>query len=287
MSLASYLSEYGIDLCGVLPLRECTIKRPYLLERAGFDEDRQAQAYVCIFAVPYLTPASDTPHRNLSAYAVSEDYHLFFAQLYDTLLARLRQDHPAHRFAAFVDHSPIDEIEAAVCAGLGVRGRHHLLLTERHSSYVFLGEIITDLALTPTPTALPKHLRVCHNCGACLSACPMQAERGECRSALTQKKGVLSEEETQCLIAFPSLWGCDICQEVCPYTAHARKRGTLYTNIPFFHQNAVAHLSLDILDAMDDATFSRRAYAWRGRDVIRRNLLLKQSASKPTQEKED
>lgn len=287
MSLAPYLSEYGIDLCGVLPLRACTIKRPYLLERAGFDADRQAQAFVCIFAVPYLTPASDTPHRNLSAYAVSEDYHVFFAQLYDTLLARLRRDYPAHRFAAFVDHSPIDEIEAAVGAGLGVRGRHHLLLTERHSSYVFLGEIITDLPLTPTPTALPEQLRVCHNCGACMAACPMQAEGGECRSALTQKKGGLSEEEIQCLTAFPSLWGCDICQEVCPYTAHARTRGTLYTGIPFFHQNTVARLTLDVLDGMDDATFSRRAYAWRGRDVIRRNLLMKHSASEHTQEKED
>lgn len=287
MPLRSYLSEYGIELCGALPLCECTVKRPYLLERAEFSTDRQAQTFVCIFAVPYLTPAADTSHRNLSAYAVSEDYHVFFACLYDELLPRLQRDFPGHRFAAFVDHSPIDEIDAAVRAGLGVRGRHHLLLTERHSSYVFLGEIITDLPLTPTPTALPEHLRVCHNCGACLAACPMQSEGGECRSALTQKKGTLNEQEAACLTAFQSLWGCDICQEVCPYTAHARARGTLYTNIPFFHHNTVAHLSLDVLDGMDDATFSRRAYAWRGRDVIRRNLLLKQTASQSTTGKED
>jgi epoxyqueuosine reductase len=107
----------------------------------------------------------------------------------------------------------------------------------------------------------------------------MAIEGGECRSALTQKKGALSEDESRLLATFPSLWGCDVCQEVCPYTAHARRRGTLYTKIPFFHQNTIATLSLDALDEMDDESFSRRAYAWRGRDVIRRNLLLKQSTS--------
>jgi epoxyqueuosine reductase len=279
MPLRPYLSEHGIDLCGVLPLDACTIKRPYLLERAGFSPESKNETYVCLFAVPYLTPTSDTQYRNLSAYAVSEDYHVFFARLYDALLARLRSDFPDHRFAAFVDHSPIDEIDAAVLAGLGVRGLNHLLLTERHSSYVFLGEIITDLPLTPTPTALPEHLRVCHKCGACLRACPMETVGGECRSALTQKKGALREDESRLLATFPSLWGCDVCQEVCPYTAHARRRGTLYTKIPFFHQNTIATLSLDALDEMDDESFSRRAYAWRGRDVIRRNLLVKQSTS--------
>jgi epoxyqueuosine reductase QueG len=277
MDLREYLSPHGITLTGVLPLGDCRVHKPYLLERAGFDTANPSGIFVQLFAVPYLTPVADRADRNLSAYAVSEDYHLFMKDLYDTLLPRLRKEYPDRLFVGFADHSPIDEITAAVDAGMGVRGRNHLLLTERYSSYIFLGEIITDLPLTPTPTVLPPQSRVCHNCGACLSCCPMLREGGECRSALTQKKGGLSKEEHDTLVRFESVWGCDLCQEVCPYTAHARNRGTIYTEIPFFHKATIPHLTLDILDDMSDEAFSRRAFAWRGREVIRRNLMLKQN----------
>jgi len=280
MDLREYLSPYGITLTGVLSLDDCRIHKPYLIERAGFSLGDPSRLFVQLFAVPYLTPAHDQKDRNLSAYAVSEDYHLFMKELYDDLLPRLREDFPDRTFAGFVDHSPIDEISAAVDAGMGVRGRNHLLLTQRYSSYVFLGEIITDLPLTPTPTALPQELRVCHDCGACQRACPMTLEGGECRSALTQKKGTLTADEYDTLLRFDSVWGCDICQEVCPYTAHAKKMGTIYTDVPFFHHAVIPHLTLDILDGMSDEDFLRRAFAWRGRAVIRRNLLMKQPQSK-------
>ncbi len=280
MNLTSYLQPYGVELTGVLTLDACSVHKPYLLHRAGFDLQKANTVFVQIFAVPYLTPDAQHASRNLSAYAVSEDYHLFFEQLYDELLPRLRTEYSDHLFAGFADHSPIDEISAAVDAGLGVRGLNHLLLTNRYSSYVFLGEIITDLPLTPTPSVLPPEARNCHACGACLAACPMQSEGGECRSSLTQKKGNLTAEECQALQRFDSVWGCDICQQVCPYTAHAKARGTIYTSIPFFHRNTIPHLTIDLLDEINDDAFSRRAYAWRGREVIRRNLSLKQSQRK-------
>ncbi len=272
MDLHAYLAPHGIELSGVLPLSDCILKRPYLLERAGFDTSDRARLFVQMFAIPYHTPAADASDRNLSAYAVCEDYHVFVRELGETLLAALQADFPDNRFALFADHSPIDEIEAAIAAGLGVRGKNRLLLTERYSSYVFLAELVTDLALSPTPTPLPPELRVCHGCDKCISACPMTAEGGECRSALTQKKGALSEDEQAALVRFPSVWGCDICQEVCPYTAHARARGTIWSPIPFFHQNTLSRLTVELLDGMSEAEFARRAYAWRGRDTVRRNL---------------
>lgn len=275
MTLLPYLQSFGIDLVGALSLGDCILRKPYLLSREGFDLSAPDRLFVQIFAVPYLSPAAEHPSRNLSAYATVRDYHVFFARLYDELLPRLRADFPQHKFAAFVDHSPIDEIEAATSAGLGVRGKNHLLLTNRYSSYIFLGEIITTLPLTPTPSPLPPEARVCHGCDACTKACPMRSEGGECRSALTQKKGALSTEERELLQKFNSVWGCDVCQEVCPYTTSARSRGTIYTSIPFFREQTLAHLTLSALDGMDDETFRTRAYAWRGREVIRRNLLLK------------
>lgn len=276
MDLRPYLSEYHIDLCGVLPLDECRILHPHLLCRAGFSEDETAgdRLFVQLFAIPYLSRSAAHPARNLSAYAIGRDYHLFVRELLDDLLQRLRCEHPDYRFAGFADHSPIDEITAAVAAGMGVRGRNHLLLTERYSSYVFLAEIITDMPLTPTPTALPTELQHCHNCGKCEEACPMVREGGLCRSALTQKKDPLTEDERRTLQDFPLVWGCDACQEVCPYTAHAIARGTIWTPIPFFEEQLIPCLTLDVLDAMSDEEFAARAYAWRGRKTIRRNLIL-------------
>lgn len=274
MHLRDYLAPHGITLTGVLALSDCVLKRPYLLTRTGFTEDRFSTLFVQMLAIPYLSPAADALDRNVSAYAVCEDYHAFVRELADALIPALNADFPDNRFALYADHSPIDEIEAAVAAGLGVRGKHHLLLTERYSSYVFLAELVTDLALTPTPSPLPPELRVCHGCNRCQAACPMTVEGGECRSALTQKKSPLTDEEMDMLTRFPSIWGCDICQEVCPYTSHARARGTIYSPIPFFNQNTLAHVSTSALDSMSEQQFSRRAYAWRGRDTIRRNAEL-------------
>lgn len=285
MDIRSYLTPYGIDLIGVLPLSECRLTRPYLLTREGLDAS--APLSVVIFAIPYLSPDADRPDRNLSAYAVSEDYHVFVRELLGELLPRLRADHPDHRFAGFADHSPIDEIDAAVLAGLGVRGRNHLLLTERYSSYVFLAEIVTDLPIPSTRTAFPPTALCCHGCDACLAWCPKVKADGVCLSALTQKKGELTEAERAVLTDFPSVWGCDICQEVCPYTHRARSRGTIYSPIPFFRQRTVPHLTVEALDDMDEEQFSRRAYAWRGRDTIRRNLLLKTSPTADTSEEKE
>lgn len=280
MDLRHYLMPHGIQLGGVLALGHCTLTRPYLLTRAGFDEQSFSSLFVHIFAIPYLSPAADKEGRNVSAYAVCEDYHVFVRELSDALIPALQADFPDHRFALFADHSPIDEIAAAVAAGLGVRGKNHLLLTERYSSYVFLAELVTDLPLTPTPSPLPPELRVCHGCDKCIKACPMTVEGGVCRSALTQKKSPLTEAELDMLARFPSIWGCDICQEVCPYTSHARARGTIFSPIPFFNQNTLARVSTDTLDAMGDEQFSRRAYAWRGRETIRRNAELHERCGK-------
>ena len=284
MDLSAYLAPHGITLCGAIALRDCTVHRAHLLTREGFDPNRLDDLWVCVFAIPYLTPRA-FPSQNVSDYAVCEDYHLFVKQLGKDVLPRLQHDFPSHRFCLFADHSPIDEIEAAERAGLGVRGKNHLLLTEKYSSYVFLGEIVTDLALSPTGQSEPPR-RLCDGCNACFAVCPMQREGGPCRSALTQKKSPLTDEESRMLSSLETVWGCDMCQQVCPYTIRAKQAGTIYTSIPFFRQHLLPYLTIAQLDEMDEQAFARRAYAWRERQTIRRNLLLHEQ-SNDTQGKEE
>ncbi len=262
--LSDFLEKNQIDLFGVLPLSACCITKPYLLEREGIKEGS-----VLIMAVPYYTPAAEDRERNLSAYAVPRDYHHFFEVLFNKLLSLLKEIYPQYRFAAFADHSPIAEIEAAARAGLGVIGKNGLLLTEKYSSYVFLGELVTDAILPNTQRAI-EH---CAACSACLTDCP-KSVCGTCLSSLTQKKGELTDFEKQWIKQYGSVWGCDICQEVCPYTKRAKELGSIYSPISYFKEDTISHLTEEQLINMTEEEFSQRAFAWRGKDTIRRNLIL-------------
>ena len=258
------LKKVNIDLVGSLRLDECIIKRKYLLERNGISDGS-----VIIFAVPYLSQAS-MEQKNISAYAISRDYHLFFSSLFDSLLTDLRKKYPDNIFACFSDHSPIDEIDAACHAGLGVIGKNHLLITEKYSSYVFIGEIITDASL---PSSY-REKETCMDCGKCTSACPVGMSAQSCLSSITQKKGELTEEEIKLITQSKCAWGCDICQQVCPHTKKAISNGTIFTDVDFFKENLTPMLTYDLISQMSDNEFSKGAYSWRGKSVITRNLKI-------------
>lgn len=259
-ALAPILADEGIFCAGIVPLAACRRTRQYLLERAGLSGEAGS---VLMLALPYRVGGE--AKGNLSTYAVSVDYHRVAAELFAWLLPRLEAAYPGAKFAGFADHSPIDERHAAAIAGLGCIGDNGLLITARYGSYVFLAEIITDL---PTD-ALPCPVAVCDHCGACRAACPVQMDGVRCLSALTQKKGELTADEAALIVRAGMAWGCDVCQDVCP-----RNRGVDCAPLPTFVRDRVPTLTLAALAAMDDAAFARRAYAWRGRAVIARNLRL-------------
>jgi len=264
-TVKTILKEHGISLVAPVSLSHLTKTRPYLLERHGITDGT-----AFMIAVPYYTTYCDDCARNISLYAVSRDYHLFFEALFADVLPKLTATFPENRFVGFTDHSPIAEAQAAVLAGLGQLGCNHLFLTKEHSSFVFLGEIITDAVLA----APPHPVTVCTECGACRRACPVGLDTATCLSALTQKKGTLTAAQEQAVLSGGLAWGCDTCQLACPVTKAARAAGTLYSRIPFFHEAAIPHLTADRINAMSEAEFHARAYSWRGRAVILRNLAL-------------
>lgn len=274
--LCNILNDTGI-LCRPVPLEECRIIKPYLLQKQGI-EPSCGTAFM--LAVPYLIPQeAQNRERNLSLYAISRDYHLFFEELSKEILPLLRQHYPSAHFGLFADHSPIDEVDAAGRARLGVKGKNGMLITEEYGSFVFLGEIITDAKIEidhkgyiPKGQPIPE----CLNCDRCALSCPsgcIGQDKSECLSSLTQKKGELGNEEYKKINAHKLVWGCDTCQLVCPHNASVLSSKISYA-VDFFKEGVISRLSEQIIDAMSDSEFSKRAYSWRGKDVIKRNLML-------------
>lgn len=215
---------------------------------------------VLVVAFPYLLDEENYQNSRLSRFAVPADYHIVCGEILQQCCERLQQAFPDNRFAHFTDASPIPEVSAAVAAGLGVVGKNGLLLTEKYGSWVFLGEIVTDLAVECE--AEPK--KNCIGCNQCLLACPTGAlsENGicleKCLSHISQKKK-LTEDEIKLLKENNTLWGCDRCQTACPCNSNAQT-----TFIERFRATAQTRLSREDPE---------RVYTWRG-DAIFRNMSL-------------
>lgn len=260
--ITELLLSVGAADAAAISISECKIINPRLLSRLGFEPQS-----VIMGIMPYYTAHCDG-ERTVSAYAVAPDYHLALKALAEKFLARAQKLYPKNRFALYGDHSPIAEVDAAARAGLGIIGKHGLLITPKYSSFVFLFGVFSDIPVPPTH----REVRYCEGCGACVRACPTRLKSGgECLSAITQKKGVLTAEEEALMRRYGTVWGCDICQNVCPHTIKAKKAGTLYTDSEWFNSRTLPMPDKSIADTDG---FSERAYSWRGRDVFLRNLSL-------------
>ena len=234
-------------------------------------------AGVYVAAFPYY--AGDRP-GNLSLYARGEDYHRVLLRRLEPVCEGLRALHRGHQFVPGTDSSPLDERQCARLAGVGIQGLNGLVIVEPYGSWVFLGTILTDL---PLPSA-KEPSGTCIQCGACVRACPGGAlktspfDESRCLSALTQKKGQLPPEEETLLTAHPLIWGCDICQRVCPYN-----KDVLPSPLrDLSGEDSVPYLSSlfpEDLEGLSNRSFRAkygdRAFAWRGPGVLRRNLSLK------------
>lgn len=263
------LSEYGVEFAAALPFSSCRVFSPEIIERRGVSPSEIKTAL--LFLVPYYV--CDGEKSNISVYARAHDYHHFFEKLYTEVTPRLAEVYGA-RFLGFADKSAIAEVHAASSAGLGMIGDSGLIISEKYGSYVFIGELLTDappeaFGIDESAVFAPSE---CSHCGACRSACPMKEGLG-CLSMVTQKKGELTEYERGFIKKYGSAWGCDICSAVCPYTKRAVAAGN-ETPIEFFRADRIIHLTSEAVNAMDKAAFRERAFSWRGKKTILRNLEI-------------
>ena len=220
---------------------------------------------VLIFLIPYYV----SKPKNLSVYAASLDYHIYIKRITSELISLMKALYPENNFVGYGDHSPIDERGAALIGGLGILGDNGLFINEKYGSYVFIADIVSDLS--PSELGAVKcEVKTCTHCSACLFACPTGILRGEgddCLSAITQRKGELSENEIELMRKCDTVWGCDLCQSVCPYN-----KSPALTPIEFFHRDRIECLTSEKLNALSKVEFKSRAFGWRGRAVVERNL---------------
>lgn len=259
MEITAILRRFAPD-CGVCSFDTVA---PHLLPCRAAARLPQHPKSVIVMIFPYRFP--ETEKRNLSRYACVTDYHRAAGAVLENAAAACRETFPAYQFVPFIDNSPIPEVRAAAHAGLGAVGENGLLIHPVFGSFVFLGELVTDMPLPAADAPLSR----CEQCGACSLACPGGCLPGKgretCLSAVTQKKGALTEQERALIRKGGLVWGCDRCQEVCPHNRTAK-----IDPHPCFECYTPCYLPID-------AAFDTRAYAWRGRAVPARNYELLQT----------
>lgn len=232
----------------------------------------------CRSVVCAALPVGDPTPGNVARYARAEDYHVVVKRLLGEVADELGARAPRgtrFRFRSCVDTAPLLERELAVRAGLGFLGKNGLLIVPGIGSHVVLGELLTDAALAPTARSLDASLDRCGECTRCLDACPTRAftaprvlDARRCLSYLTiEKRGPFTRAEAEAVAEAGTLFGCDVCQDVCPW------------NEPFFASapapEGEASLSPESLLDTDQASYEARfagSAVWRAtREGLERN----------------
>ena len=173
---------------------------------------------------PYSTEIADRGRAHIARYAWGDDYHDVIGTRMDSLLAWMRDQSPEPFDArAYVDTGPVQERVYAQHAGLGWIGKNSCVINPEIGSWIFLAAIICSLPLDVDAPSLDQ----CGNCALCIEACPTQAiiapgvlDSTRCISYLTiELKGDIPAERHGGVGSH--VYGCDICQEVCPWNASA------------------------------------------------------------------
>jgi len=241
-----------------------------------------AKTIIC-FAMGYLVnpydPVETAPDEinghslgKISRYARIKDYHYVLTKKLEKMVDFISKKE-AGQFKIIVDTGSLLEKAAAQRAGLGWIGENTCLFTPELGSWVFLGEILTDIELEPDTPMVSK----CDSCGRCVRACPtgalmapFQINPYRCLSYITQMRGFIPEEFQRPL--GNRVFGCDTCQEACPHNKNVKIPDHIEFKPEFPLETNLEKLAK--LSKRDfNKVFKVTAAGWRGRNVIRRNAV--------------
>lgn len=259
-------------------------EHPVIEERIYPEKTFPAAKTIISIALAYPTRSKEKPPRDEKRGAFARaswgiDYHDILRDRLEKLILFIRQEaeqlEARAEFSPQVDTGELIDVAVAQRAGLGFIGRNGLLITEEFGSFVYLGEIVTNIDFEvdePVPFG-------CGDCTRCITACPTTALLGDgrmnakkCLSYQTQTKGFMPEEYRKKM--HNVIYGCDICQLVCPYNkgkdSHFHKEMEPETDVVFPKLKPMLQLS----NKEFKEQFGHLAGSWRGKKPLQRNAII-------------
>jgi epoxyqueuosine reductase len=298
-ALIQFAASIGIDKIGFASadpfetLKERLIRHRSLGYESGFEEpDIEKRVYpektlpgpksIIAIAIAYPSKMKHPPRSEPGAYrgmiaraAWGEDYHRVLTGKLEQLADFLRRSEPGARVEIMVDTGVLSDRATAERAGIGWVGKNCAVITPEYGSWVYLGEMITDIFFEPDHPLESQ----CGSCTRCIDACPTgalvqggQLNAQRCISYQTQTKGFLADEFREKI--GNRLYGCDTCQLVCP-----ENKGKNWTHQSELQPNpeVVKPLLKPILWMSNrefKTIFGRSAASWRGKKPIQRNAII-------------
>lgn len=266
------LFSKSFDVVGIIKTKR------YLEEAKKMNRNIPYETYPTLvvlgLAYPYRRMISTKTHLAPSFYTFGSDYHQVLKKRIENVMQTLNIN-----YRMGVDNHPHDERLAAVLSGVGFFGKNQLIIHKNYGSYLFLGMVFMDIELDHE--VILEIDDDCGTCTKCIDSCPTHAleentyHMDQCMSFFNQEKRILTEKEIQ---ANYSLFGCDICQMVCP--KNIKKGEKIH---PEFELSGKEMVSIADLFAMSEKEFKQKyhemSYLWKGKTILMRNaatLLLRQ-----------
>ena len=227
---------------------------------------------IIVCAIPYYT--GKEYESNISRYCYGLDYHLVIKEKLNEICEEIKSKDDKFKYEIFTDNGPLVDRYLAYLAGIGYYGINNNIITDKYGSYVFIGYIVNNYNLEVDES----NDKTCLGCNKCVKYCPGNALEGnyqmdpkKCISYITQKKEELTDEEKRKMKKNKSLFGCDICQVVCPHNKDIE-----ISKFKEFTNNLIINLSEEEINSISNKEFKRRykerAFSWRGRNIIKRNM---------------
>lgn len=267
------INEYEIGFTNVTNVKDKVINTSNIPFRSNKTYDLSKYDTIISIVMPYLK--TDKRLENLkkeevyfSSSSWGLDYHIVLKEKLEELAKYIKKIVPNFEYEILVDNHSLDDRYIAYNAGLGFYGKNNLLINETYGSYIFIGNMLTNLHLESDK----KINNQCLNCNKCINSCPSGALTNKnynyslCLSYLTQKNNLTNEEEK---LLNNCIYGCDECMKICPYNNKNNK--TKYFN----------PTEIEFIDVLKYQKLSNKEFiskyghltaSWRGKKIIERNI---------------